>query len=256
MTDWNPETYERFRGFRLRPPLDLLGRIPELPEGDVIDLGCGSGAFGPALAARYPDRRVIGTDLSPAMLAKAEACGAYDALVQGDIATWRADDPAALIFSNAALQWLGDHQTLLPTLFSQLAKGGMLAVQMPHQNNAPSHCLWGELFASLFPGKPLPNLPGLLEPHLYFRLLSPLGDLQMWETEYYQVLDPTAPGHPVRLFTESTFARAYLEGLNSDEQAKMVKAYDDVVEETYPQKENGTVLFPFRRLFFILTRPQ
>jgi trans-aconitate 2-methyltransferase len=51
--DWSPGAYDAFRDFRLRPALDLLTRVPpDLPEGDVVDLGCGSGAVGPALRAR------------------------------------------------------------------------------------------------------------------------------------------------------------------------------------------------------------
>jgi trans-aconitate methyltransferase len=50
--DWNPGAYDAFRDFRLRPALDLLARVPgSLPNGDVIDLGCGSGAVG-AMPAR------------------------------------------------------------------------------------------------------------------------------------------------------------------------------------------------------------
>ena len=50
MPDWDPEAYARFRDLRLRPALDLLARVPQLPAGDVVDLGCGAGAAGPALA--------------------------------------------------------------------------------------------------------------------------------------------------------------------------------------------------------------
>ena len=39
MTDWNPEAYARFRGLRLRPALDLLAQVGDLPLGDVVDLG-------------------------------------------------------------------------------------------------------------------------------------------------------------------------------------------------------------------------
>ena len=47
--DWNPGTYHRFRGLRLRPALDLLRSLPPLPEGGVVDLGCGAGDAGPAI---------------------------------------------------------------------------------------------------------------------------------------------------------------------------------------------------------------
>ena len=55
--DWSPETYARFRGLRLRPALDLLAQVGDLPPGDVIDLGCGDGAVAGALAARATAER-------------------------------------------------------------------------------------------------------------------------------------------------------------------------------------------------------
>jgi len=53
VSDWNPTAYAAFRGLRLRPALDLLAQVPDLPPGDVVDLGCGNGAAAPALAARF-----------------------------------------------------------------------------------------------------------------------------------------------------------------------------------------------------------
>lgn len=99
--DWDPGAYARFRALRLRPALDLMMQIGTPPDGDVIDLGCGDGAAAPSLRARFPKRRVIGVDGSPAMLAQARG---YHATVEADIAGWTPDRPAAVIFSNAALR--------------------------------------------------------------------------------------------------------------------------------------------------------
>ncbi len=82
--DWNPGTYSRFRGLRLRPALDLLRALPPLPEGPVVDLGCGNGAAGAALATL--GRPMTGIDASPAMLAEARETGLYAGLHQTDIA--------------------------------------------------------------------------------------------------------------------------------------------------------------------------
>ena len=77
-----------------------------------------------ALRARFPKRRLVGVDASPAMLAQARG---YDATAEADIAQWQPDTPPALIFSNAALHWLPDHATLLPRLagFCQCQSRGM-----------------------------------------------------------------------------------------------------------------------------------
>jgi trans-aconitate 2-methyltransferase len=254
MTDWNPAAYARFAGLRLRPALDLLAQVPgDLPEGPVIDLGCGNGPAGPVLKARFAGRALWGLDASPAMLEAARATGAYDRLVQGDLAGWRPEAPPALVFSNAVLQWLGDHAALMPRLAGLVAPGGVLAVQMPGQHDAPSHALAREtarqLFCDRFPAAaPAP----VGTPQDYWRLLAPLGAITAWETTYTQHLGPVAQGHPVRAFTESTLLRPILERLDAGEQARYLATYDAALAEAYPLMHDGGALFPFRRVFLVL----
>ena len=251
-TDWNPGTYHRFRGLRLRPALDLLRGLAPLPEGDVVDLGCGSGSVGPALGQLR--RRLVGVDTSPAMLAQARLTGVYKDLIEQDLAEWEAQSPTALIFANASLHWVKDHETLLPKLARMLVPGGTLAMQFPHQNNAPSHRLWVSLVDELFPGR-YDHDKGtrVLLPAEYHRLLKPLGAVSLWETEYYQELAPDAEGHPVRRFTEGTFARPILASLEPDERARLIRTYESVIGKAYPKGASGTVLFPFRRMFVTVT---
>ena len=71
--EWSPEVYGRHAAPRLRPALDLLGRIPIANAETVVDLGCGSGALFPALRARFATARLMGIDSSPAMLERARA---------------------------------------------------------------------------------------------------------------------------------------------------------------------------------------
>lgn len=254
-SDWNPSRYGQFKGQRLRPALDLLSRIGELPEGDVVDLGCGAGAVGPALRARFPERRIIGVDTSPAMLAQAAETGAYDALIEGDAADWEPERPVALIVSNAALHWVGNHSRLMPRLSGLVMSGGCLAVQMPHQNRAPSHRFWLDLAEQLFPGRiPADSIPGIDEPVDYVNALSGQGAFALWETEYFQILPASDSGHPVRHFTSSTFARPILNALEAEEAERLVSRYDAAVASAYPRRGDGTVLFPFRRLFFMLEK--
>ncbi|ANT61759.1 trans-aconitate methyltransferase [Salipiger sp. CCB-MM3] len=250
--DWDPGTYHRFRGHRLRPALDLLRALPALPEGPVVDLGCGAGDVGPALAQL--GRRLEGVDLSPAMLYKARATDCYDALHQADISAWQAESPPALIFSNAALHWTHGHDILLPRLLAMLAPGGTLAVQVPAQNDAPSHRMWLALVEERYPGRVDPaTIPGILRPAEYHALLAPQGETALWETEYYQYLAPQENGHPVRHFTQATFARPVLEPLTEAERTDLIAAYEAVIRTVYPVDESGGALFPFRRLFFTVT---
>lgn len=54
------------------------------PGGEVLDAGCGTGQVGAALRSLRVDR-VVGFDLSPAMLARAGATGAYTETHQGSL---------------------------------------------------------------------------------------------------------------------------------------------------------------------------
>ena len=252
--DWNPGAYARFRDQRLRPALDLLNAVGQMGAGDVVDLGCGNGAMAEALRARASGRRLIGVDASPAMLKKARASGAYDALQQADIADWHPRQAPGLIYSNAALHWVGNHESLMPRLAAMLSKGGTLAVQMPHQNKAPSHRVWLTLAEELYPGRvEKMGTPGVMAPVKYEELLAPLGQFRLWETDYYQRLTAEPGSHPVRRYTESTYARPVLAMLEPEEKADIIRRYEEVMHTAYPVRADGTVLFPFRRMFFTLT---
>ncbi|NCU20772.1 methyltransferase domain-containing protein [Candidatus Falkowbacteria bacterium] len=255
MSDWSPETYSRFRGLRLRPALDLIARIGALPPGDLVDLGCGNGAVGPALRARFAGRRLVGIDASPAMLEAAAATGAYDALTGGDVARWQPETPPALIFSNALLHWLPDHAALLHRLAGLLAPGGVLAVQMPRQHSAPSHRFLRDFAAEMFPDRFDFShwQPPVAMPADYHRMLAPLGAVDVWQTDYVQRLEASAAGHPVRRFTEATAMRPFLDKMTEAEAATFAARYDAALAAAYPVEQDGGVLFPFRRLFFTLT---
>lgn len=253
MTDWNPAAYAAFRGLRLRPALDLLAQVPDLPDGEVVDLGCGDGAAAGALAARFPGRRLVGVDASPAMLERASG---YARTVLADIATWAPTQPVALIFSNAALHWLDRHDSLLPALVAHLVPGGVLAVQMPRNFDAPSHALLRQIAAELFPDRFEAKAEPPVQPaRAYWRLLAPLGQVSAWETDYLQHLGPVTEGHPVRAFTQSTAMRPFLDRLDTAEAALFTARYDAALAGAYPLLPDGGVLFPFRRCFFVVQRP-
>ena len=249
--DWNPEAYSRFRGLRLRPALDLLAQVGAVPDGAVVDLGCGAGAVGEALALRFGPR-VVGVDSSPAMLAKAAETGAYVALHEGDIAHWAAEASPALIFSNAALHWVDGHSALMPRLAAMLAPGGVLAVQMPRQFFAPSHRFLRDIAQAMFPdrfdfaGYDAPVQPAFA----YWEMLAPLGEVEAWETDYVQHLEAAGAAHPVRRFTESTAMRPLLDRMSADEADAFVARYDAALGAAYPLLPDGSVLMPFRRVFF------
>ncbi|MGB0508357.1 MAG: methyltransferase domain-containing protein [Pikeienuella sp.] len=250
---WDVAAYEHFSDHRLRPALDLIGRIPKIPDGDIIDLGCGSGAVAEALRSRFPQHRLIGVDAAPAMLEKAAVSGLYADLVEADINDWQPATPPALIFSNAAIHWLPGHEVLLPCLAGLLVPGGVLAVQAPNQLGEPSHqtliqaaqAIRADLFGDWQP------FPGVSELGDYADWLSGYG-LDLWETTYHQRLAAQYDGaHPVRAFSVSTAGRPVMARLDSAEQAEFLAEWDRLLTVAYPLRPDGAVDFPFRRIFIV-----
>src|SRR5579863_2281893 len=141
---WDPRQYLTFANQRLRPALELLNRIPAQDPKRVVDLGCGAGNITGYLRQTWPTAELSGVDNSPEMLAKAaqeKIPGPPVRWEAGELATWTPSQPVDVIYSNAALHWIGDHAHQFPRLIRCLAPKGVLAVQMPRNFGAPSHVL-------------------------------------------------------------------------------------------------------------------
>ena len=122
MSDWNPSLYTRFEDERTRPAAELLARVPLTQAVQVVDLGCGPGNSTELLAARYPAAHIVGLDSSQAMLAAARERLPALVFEHGDIAEWSPAAPVELVYANAALQWIPDHERLLPRLMAAVSR--------------------------------------------------------------------------------------------------------------------------------------
>jgi trans-aconitate 2-methyltransferase len=255
---WDPSQYLRFADHRLRPAIDLLGRVDLEAPGQVVDLGCGAGNVTRLLTERWPGAAVTGVDGSTDMLAKARA-GTGDEGIHwqhADLRDWQPGRPVDLLFSNAALHWLDDHALLFPRLFALLAPGGVLAAQMPRNHGAPSHtCMTEAAGAGPWAARLKPHFrpaPTAM-PEVYYDLLAPLADkLDIWETEYLQVLEGD---NPVVEWTKGTALKPLLDALDGTERAGFLADYSRRVAAAYPARADGRTLFPFRRLFIVARRP-
>jgi len=259
---WNPAQYLQFEGERLRPAVDLLSRVRLEHPHTIVDLGCGAGNVTALLGERWPDAHIIGVDSSPDMLKEARAATRDDprfTFVAADLAQWRPDDPADLVYSNAALHWLPDHSALFARVAAMVAKGGVLAVQMPDNFRAPSHTLITDIARS---ERWRARLGGIVrEPPVaaaadYFAWLSPLvTGSDIWLTEYLQVLDARDGGeHPVAAFTRGTWLVPLLAALDEKGRTEFLREYMQRLAHFYPARDDGRTLFPFRRLFIVANR--
>lgn len=253
---WDPSQYLKFGGHRLRPALDLLARVNVDAPATVYDLGCGTGNVTRLLQERWPQARVTGVDDSAEMLERARAEAPGIAWQHADLAGWAPERPADVIYSNAALHWVDGHAVLLTRLLGHLRPGGVLAVQMPRNFGAPSHtCITEAALAGPWRPvlEPLLRPAPTAEPAFYYDTLAPLAaSLDIWETEYLQVLEGP---DPVKEWTKGTWLRPLLDALQEPDRSAFEAAYAQLVARAYPPRADGRTLFPFRRLFIIATAP-
>jgi trans-aconitate 2-methyltransferase len=256
MPTWNAEQYLRFAAERTRPCRDLAAAVGLDAPRRVIDLGCGPGNSTAVLAARWPSADIVGLDSSQAMIDKATQDAPGRSFVLGDIATWEPEAPYDLVFSNAAMQWIGGHERLYPRIVSGLAQGGAFAAQVPCNMDAPAHTLMRDLAAT---PEFHPHLgEGVREWHVhdgafYYDVLSPVASrIDIWETEYLHVL-PDASA--IVEWYKGTGLRPFLDKLPDEAiRARFLDAYRERVTAAYPARRDGRVLLPFQRLFVIAYR--
>jgi len=256
---WNVPEYERFRDERSRPFFDLVERIPPGERKSVVDLGCGTGELTQSLCKRFAGAVVLGVDNSPEMLAAARARAIPGRLQfeAGDAGRFRPSSPVEIIVSNAALQWLPDHERLIAGLAAAVAPGGVLAVQMPANFGAPSHLLlretaaeapWADALAGVVREEPVKPLG------FYVATLIGLGfAVDAWETTYIHVL---AGADPVLGWVRGTALRPVLQALDAAAGDAFAARYGAKLRAAYPSVAGNGTLFPFRRIFFVARRPK
>lgn len=261
MTDasptWDPRQYRRYQAERDRPALDLLLRVPsDMAPREIWDLGCGAGQHAALLKRRHPEARVHGLDLSAEMLDQAKALPVKVDWRHGGIADWAPDEPVDLIFTNAALQWLPDHETLIPRLAQTLGAGGVLAIQAPLAAGTAHHAAiaatvgsgpWTGLLTGARPVSPL------LSPDAYYDLLTPNCDsIDIWATTYQHVLWGE---DPVLEWVKGTALRPYLSRLADPAmRADFLSALGERLRRAFPVRADGSTLLPFPRLFLVAQR--
>ncbi|MBV9966649.1 MAG: trans-aconitate 2-methyltransferase [Alphaproteobacteria bacterium] len=252
MHGWDAGQYLQFADERTRPALDLLARIDLGAPQRIVDLGCGPGNSTGLLRERWPAAAITGLDASAGMLAAARRDYPGIDFVLGDIATWSPTELYDVVFSNAALQWVSEHEHLLPKLLDAVAPDGVLAVQMPRNHDFATHRLMRQVAAE---GPWRHKLAGARDPspvkppEFYYDCLAPrCRRILMWETNYIQVMDGI---DAIIAWLRGTGLRPFLARLDEAEERQFLNRYAALLVEEFPAQADGRVLLPYPRLFFI-----
>lgn len=249
MSDWSPEKYLLFKNQRTQPAIDLAKRVEKYNPKTIADIGCGPGNSSSVLRNIFPNADIIGIDSSESMIGRAKkeyndikftVCGAEELTGTYD-----------LLFSNACLQWIPNHESLIPNLMTKLEENGVLAVQIPMNSDEPLFRIIKEIAAD---GKwNFENVHfeknDTLSPQEYFDILSHCSSsFELWETVYYHAM----PSHEQLIeWVRGTRLRPYLDVLDEAQKKEFEQDILLKAKSAYPRTASGEVILKFRRFFFI-----
>ncbi len=252
--DWNAKQYLKFKAERTQPSRDLANRIEVQAPAAILDVGCGPGNSSHVLKERFPQAHVCGIDSSPDMIEKAkenynniefavhcispectEISGTYD-----------------IIFSNACIQWIPDHKTLIPRLFEKVNPGGALAIQIPMTAGMPMQQIlkylkalpeWQTYFKNI-------NDFYTLTPEEYCDIVNKITpDSALWSTSYMHMV---CSYDDIIEWYRGSGMRPYLAALPEKLYPAFINETEQLLRQKYTQRENGKILMPFPRLFMVL----
>lgn len=138
---WNPADYAANSASQHAWARELISRLHLRGDERILDVGCGDGKVTAELARAVPRGGVLGIDSSTEMIAYARAQHApadYPHLefAAMDARQIRLAPRFDVVFSNAALHWVDDHEAFLAGAAAALAPGGRLMISCGGRGNA------------------------------------------------------------------------------------------------------------------------
>ncbi|HUL01172.1 MAG TPA: methyltransferase domain-containing protein [Nitrospirota bacterium] len=256
MNDWNPQQYLIFKSERTQPSIDLVSRISIENPKTIIDIGCGPGNSTQILSKRWPAADITGIDSSQKMIEKARADYPRQKWELQDASKFNLNQKYDIVFSNATLQWIQDHDLLIPRLFSMVNDNGVLAVQIPANNESPFYKILLKTAQNSKWAAYTADCEKMLTFHnagYYYNTLCTLTHkLDIWTTTYYHIM---TSHKDLTDWHKSTGMRPFLEQLLTERDREEFE--NEVVREcmmSYPVQRDGKILYPFQRIFFTAVR--
>lgn len=133
---WNANSYAHNANFVAHHGKAVVKLLAPQPGERILDLGCGDGTLSEHIA--HLGATVVGVDASASMVEAARARGVTAHVMDGHQLAFEHEFDA--VFSNAALHWMLDPQTVLAGVKRALKPGGRFVAEFGGHGNVAAIC--------------------------------------------------------------------------------------------------------------------
>lgn len=251
----DPRLYAEFTKLYAQPVYDLLSRLPkEFKPSTIIDLGCRSGDTTKHLAVTFTKAKIIGIDSSNQMIEQAKV--RFPKLTFQCAKLEDFNSKADLIFSSAALHWVGHSEELIGKLIAGLNPGGTLLVQTPLNFETKAHILLRQLISEnpswykhLYDSVIFTSFRA---PEDYYNIFQRCDlSAQVWSTTYYQQFPHT---EAIFEWLKSAIICEFREKLPIAEIEQIFDKFIPLLKFAYPPHKTGKIIVPLTRLFYLVQK--
>jgi len=140
-TTWDAHDYAQHSSAQLKWARELITKLHLRGDESLLDIGCGNGRVTAEIASLLPDGYVTGIDSSPDMIKLAENTFPHHIFTQLYFTRMDAREinfinRFDIVFSNATLHWVKDHNPVLSGIYRALKNKGRFLLQMGGKGNA------------------------------------------------------------------------------------------------------------------------
>ncbi len=136
MDQWSNKIYTQHAGYVSELGSNILSILAPKKDEAILDIGCGEGTLGEKIMDQ--GAHVVGIDTSPNLLKQAKHKGIETYLMNGEAITF--DNQFDAVFSNAALHWMKDADSVCRGVYKSLKKNGRFIAEMGGSENVATIC--------------------------------------------------------------------------------------------------------------------
>jgi trans-aconitate methyltransferase len=245
---WDSALYDDRHSFVWQSGASLIELLNPEPGERILDLGCGTGHLTAKLAEA--GAIVVGMDSSPSMIAQARQNFPSQRFVLADASDFRFEEIFDAVFSNAALHWIHDAESVVKCVAAAVRPGGRFVLEMGAKGNIET--IRQGIETTLTEAGHTPRSPWFFpSAGQYAALLEKHGfEVRLAQTfERWPKLE-----HPERGLQEwlEMFTGSYFEGIPPTERAVIFRTIEDRLRPSL--YKDGVWWADYRRLRIVAVK--